>query len=60
MTRIPAAALGFGAAQALAKPAEPGVAACDNATCNQTCKRAGFLGGVCVNGFCACALPPIP
>jgi hypothetical protein len=47
--------LGFGAAQAFAKPAQCGRGAvCSPSSCTLTCKRKGFAGGDCVNGVCVC------
>jgi len=50
-----AAALGFGAAGALARPAEPAAGAvCGEYSCEQSCKRRGYVSGDCVNGACVC------
>lgn len=55
-----AAALGFGASQALAAPPRPcpltAFGSCSNqANCERTCERAGYpVGQGCVNGCCYC------
>ncbi|HEU4883867.1 MAG TPA: hypothetical protein VFT45_16525 [Longimicrobium sp.] len=51
-----AAALGFGAAQAFAAPAQAaGAWACTNAQCNLDCKARGYDGGICAGSWgCAC------
>ena len=56
-----AAALGFGAAQALAAPAEAReAAACNPATCRKDCIALGNTGGVCVQDQCACYIQRDP
>lgn len=52
------AALGFGAAQALAQPDLRGEArACTDAACARVCTLAGFHGGFCnPSGGCSCYL----
>jgi hypothetical protein len=50
-----AAALGTGAAAALARPAdaqEPG--SCNSGQCRRNCVAAGADGGSCVGGSCIC------
>lgn len=50
-----AAALGFGAAQALAAPAEAaGAERCTNYTCNSRCVNLGYAGGSCAGATCVC------
>ena len=50
-----AAALAFGAAQAVAAPAGGSSArACNQARCSEGCIARGFDGGACVNGQCLC------
>jgi len=52
---VVAAALGFGATQALAAPREPAAAAaCSNASCSWSCVKKGYDGGACINGVCTC------
>ncbi|HYH80809.1 MAG TPA: hypothetical protein VEX86_13500 [Longimicrobium sp.] len=53
------AALGFGAAQALAQPdpARDEVRVCKDSTCARLCTLAGFPGGFCNSGGgCSCYL----
>jgi hypothetical protein len=53
------AALGFGAAQALAQPnpARDEARACNDATCARVCHALGFPGGFCnTGGGCSCYL----
>ena len=57
-----AAALGFGAAQALAAPrASVGDAAraCKPGDCSRQCKAAGYDGGSCAGGLCECFIGPV-
>ena len=51
-----AAALGFGARQAVAAPADAAaVRVCTNEQCNTDCRRRGYDGGVCAGSWgCAC------
>lgn len=50
-----AAALVFGAAQALAAPAEAtGAARCTQGTCNSRCVSLGYDAGTCVGATCTC------
>jgi hypothetical protein len=52
-----AASLGFGAAQALAAPSARVVAGerqCNQGQCSRMCKAAGYDGGACAGGECAC------
>jgi hypothetical protein len=55
-----AAALGFGASQALATPREAEAAACDPVICDKGCKNIGGIRGFCYNDQCLCLLQPIP
>ncbi|HEU4452436.1 MAG TPA: hypothetical protein VFR81_05220 [Longimicrobium sp.] len=49
------AALGFGASQALASPAEAaGAAACDIIKCRANCKAQGQTSGACFGDQCVC------
>jgi len=53
------AAMGFGAAQALAQPnpARDDVRACSDSLCARVCSAAGFHGGFCNSGGgCSCYL----
>jgi hypothetical protein len=53
------AALGFGAAQALAQPdlQRDDARACTDSTCARVCRLAGFPGGFCNSGGgCSCYL----
>ena len=57
-----AAALGFGAAQALAAPRGMVVAgerACSQGQCSRQCKAAGYDGGNCAGGLCSCFIGPV-
>lgn len=50
-----AAALGFGASQALASPAvAERDAVCDRLACPAKCRSLGYTGGGCFNGQCIC------
>lgn len=50
-----AAALGFGATQALAEPAADAAArACTPRGCNAQCQAQGGIEGRCNNGACLC------
>lgn len=50
-----AAALVFGAAQAIAAPAEAaGAARCTEGTCNSRCVNLGYDAGTCVGATCTC------
>jgi hypothetical protein len=50
-----AAALGFGATQALATPAaKTDAAACSTGQCRKDCIALGNSGGVCIDGQCIC------
>lgn len=52
-------ALGFGASQALAAPAEAEkAAACSQNACNRQCEAqfGPFASGFCENGVCQCAV----
>ena len=49
------AALGFGASQALASPAEAvEAAACDRIKCTAKCRSLGQTGGACFGDQCVC------
>jgi hypothetical protein len=53
------AALGFGAAQAVAQPdrARDEAKACSDSVCARICRTAGFPGGFCnTGGGCSCYL----
>jgi hypothetical protein len=53
------AALGFGARQALAEPAERSAGpACVSSTCDYYCITHGANYGICVNGTCTCRSGP--
>lgn len=56
-----AAALGFGASQAVASPrGAQETARCETGSCDRACKRTRpDLVGVCVNNVCQC-LAPVP
>ena len=51
-------ALGFGATQALASPAEVEAQACTQQGCNARCEAqfGPFAAGFCQNGECQCAV----
>ena len=52
-------ALGFGATQALAAPAQASAAegVCNARLCDRLCQSVGSIGGVCnPDGFCVCFL----
>ena len=49
-----ACALGFGATQALAAPAEAAPPVCKKHTCDQQCIAMGLSGGTCFGDECAC------
>lgn len=50
-----AAGLGFGAVQAMARPAPADEARrCSPSNCTLSCQRRGIPGGDCVNGACVC------
>lgn len=48
------AALGFGAAQALASPAQAEARACSAGQCRKDCIALGNSGGICIDGQCIC------
>lgn len=57
-----AAALGFGAAQALAAPsaADAGAQRCDPVRCNERCQKSGSnLIGRCLGDICQCYVTPL-
>ncbi len=56
-----AAALGFGAAQALAAPSGDagGAAVCRPGDCSRACKASGADGGKCTGGMCVCYIGPV-
>jgi hypothetical protein len=57
-TAAVAVALGFGASQAVAAPAEPEAAqTCSKRDCNTRCRAAGAESGSCVGGQCVCITP---
>ncbi|HEX2202065.1 MAG TPA: hypothetical protein VHG91_02150 [Longimicrobium sp.] len=53
-----AAALAFGASQAVASPREPAAGPkCDPTWCDRICRAIGAFSGTCIEGGgCACAL----
>ena len=54
------AGLGFGAAQALAAPAETAAHACSSLTCASSCFNKGYDTWYCWEGVCHCGyrIPP--
>jgi hypothetical protein len=55
-----AAALGFGASQAVASPpaTESRAQVCDPEICSRLCRAAGGIGGFCDRGGCFCRIVP--
>ena len=54
---VMAAALGFGATQALASPGGTSadeMRACASGQCTQDCRKIGYNVGVCEQGTCVC------
>lgn len=57
-----AAALAFGAGQALAVPratVAAGARQCTQGQCSRQCKAAGYDGGNCAGGLCSCFIGPV-
>ena len=54
--------LGFGAAQALATPAQASTtaSACTSSTCGTACFKKGYTHWSCWNGNCLCSYGPQP
>lgn len=49
-----AGALGFGATQALASPAQPANIGCNATICSASCWAKGYQDGICLQTGCSC------